>query len=575
MASIQTLTGGEDELRRLQQPTYTTPGAPVGGTTTGGGAIDMPPITPPGGPGTNPGYAGGLFPRIDFEPRPQPTGGSAPQPGQWDGGYWTGPGPRIDSEQPARQMFTQGATGFRPGMQAAIAARQGAGAQGASDYNTLNQLYRRYQNEGGQWQNYGVRSLSMDYPNVAGDPWSEDNVSTDDPNYMPQRVRDAIAWGIVRPEDAQLAKEEFIRTGGELLYSPGVVRTFGNVSSIPNRGAGITGLDPRLTGGAGAAGGGGAYGGGYGGAYGGGGGAYGGGWNAVQGPPWNAGRQSFSYPAVPNQFDDPLTARLENVINQQLTSLEQPQANPAIDNLIQTISHQFTNMSGRMNGPQSNPALERLNQFLDQQFSELSQTPGYSPEELAIMRTQMLEPIERDRAAGRNRVLERTAARGMLPSSGLNEQDLQMLVDRPAEERRVAAQRDLAINAIDQRRNDLNQAMQVGQVAGMQIPEWQRQQYQRDLTNMLNLGRLGGIEIPGLMRDEDRQRRNEALQLASLGYELPGRALQESLAVINGSPGPDSLFNQAVQLENAQRYQQQLNQNRWLQIAQLIAGLDF
>lgn len=238
--------------------------------------------------------------------------------------------------------------------------------------------------------------------------------------------------------------------------------------------------------------------------------------------PWNASRNTFNYGAPPLQFDDPYTKRLEDIINQQLSALEQPQSNPAMDQLLE---------------------------FLNKQFQTLSTAPGYSPEDLALLRTQFLEPIERDRAAGRQRVLERTAARGMLPSSGLHEQDLQEMVDRPSEERRIAAQRDLAIDAINRRRQDLDRA--------------------------LNLGQVGAVQIPGLQRDEDRQRRTEALQLASILYDLPNRALQENLAVINGAPGPESLFNQAVQLQNVRNQQQAINQQKWAQIGALLAGLDF
>jgi hypothetical protein len=236
-----------------------------------------------------------------------------------------------------------------------------------------------------------------------------------------------------------------------------------------------------------------------------------------------AGRQpaSFNFNNMPGfQFDDPYTKQLEDLVRQNLTAIQQPQANPALD---------------------------QLTQFLNSRFTELSQSPGYSPEDLALIRTQMLEPIERDRAANRDRVLQRTASRGMLPSSGLHEQDLQEFVDRPAMEARTAAQRDLAINAIGQRRNDLNQA--------------------------LGLGKMAGIDIPGLQRSEDQSRRSEALNLSSLLYDLPNRAMQQANSVIAGSPGPQDLFSQALQLQQSQQQQQAMNAQKWAQIGQLIAGL--
>lgn len=234
-----------------------------------------------------------------------------------------------------------------------------------------------------------------------------------------------------------------------------------------------------------------------------------------------ASRTGFDFGNMPGfQFDDPYTMQLEDLIKQNLTAIQQPQANPALD---------------------------QLTAFLNKQFTDLSTSPGYSPEELAILRTQFSEPIERDRAANRDRVLQRTASRGMLPSSGLHEQDLQQFVDQPAMEARTAAQRDLAINAIGQRRADLNQAAQFGKTAG--------------------------IDIPGLQRAEDQGRRAEALNLSSLLYDLPNRAQQQAANVVNGSPGPQDLFSQSIQLQQAQQQQQALNAQKWTQIGQLIAGL--
>lgn len=293
------------------------------------------------------------------------------------------------------------------------------------------------------------------------------------------------------------------------------------------------------------------------------------------GPAPQASRNSFNFSAPPFQFDDPYTKRLEDIVNQQLTALEQPQTNPALDQLLGTINQQFGKFSDRVNTPQSNPALDQLLSFLGSRFNELSGSPGMSPEDLAILRTQMLEPIERDRAANRDRVTARTASRGMLPSSGLHEQDLQEFVDRPAMEARTGAQRDIAIHAMGQRRQDLGEAVNVGKMAGVDIPQMQRTNEQQDLSTLLNLGQIGGIQVPGLMRAEDQARRAESLQLASLLYDLPGRALAENMSVINGTPGPESLFNQAMQLQQVQTQNQALNANRWAQIGQLLAGLEF
>lgn len=188
-----------------------------------------------------------------------------------------------------------------------------------------------------------------------------------------------------------------------------------------------------------------------------------------------------------------------------------------------------------------NAELDRLMNFIGTQFAEKSNSQGYSPEEQALLRTQALEPIERDRAALNRRVLERTSARGFLPSSGLNELDMRE-VDRDAETRRTVAQRDLAINAINKRQADQQQALQLAQL-GLQIPNQQGQQ---------------------------------AMSVANSLYQLPRNALMDSLQVLNAS-SPQSAISPLIQLQQQQQQQALYDQQRtaamWQQIGSLLAGM--
>lgn len=214
---------------------------------------------------------------------------------------------------------------------------------------------------------------------------------------------------------------------------------------------------------------------------------------------------------MPDQFDDPYTKQLEGIAKAQMGQVR------------------------------SNPGLDQLTAFLQKQFGELSSAPGFSPDELAVLRTQALEPIEELRNASKKRALERTSMRGMLPSSGLNELDMRD-IDIAADKSRAAAGRDLAINAIDRRDADLSRAGQIASQLGLQIPG---------------------------------QQRSEELALASLLYDLPRKALQDALAVTQGSPTANDLFSQAVRLAQTNQQNQLMNQNKWAQLAQLLAGLDF
>lgn len=198
---------------------------------------------------------------------------------------------------------------------------------------------------------------------------------------------------------------------------------------------------------------------------------------------------------------------------------------------------------GQMGAIQSNPALDKLLAFLDTRFTELSTNPGYSPQEQALLRTQALDPIEADRSASQRRSLERTARNGWLPSSGLHELDSRE-VDATYDRMRGGVQRDLGINAINKRNQDLGQALAVGQMAGVQIPG---------------------------------QQRGETLNLANLLYNMPRQSMYDALAVVNGSPAPGDQFGNAVQMYQQQQNQQALNDQRnrefWASMGELFGNL--
>lgn len=170
------------------------------------------------------------------------------------------------------------------------------------------------------------------------------------------------------------------------------------------------------------------------------------------------------------------------------------------------------------------PYTRRLEEILLSQLQTLTATPGYSPEELAVLRTQAIEPLEADRQASQRRSTERISARGMLPSSGLAELDSRD-VDYQYDKLRGAVQRDLSVGAIDRRR-----------------------------------------------QDQGRQ-----IEVANLLYQLPRQAMMDNLAVINGTSNPNDVFTQALQLLNARTGITNTNNANnaayWSQLGELFAEL--
>lgn len=127
------------------------------------------------------------------------------------------------------------------------------GASGSSELDRLRQQYQKYQTGGGQWQQYGVRSLQgMDLGgnNQANDIYANDNVSRDAAGYQNPLVQEAIRRGIVRPEDAENARWE-IENYNDLYYEPGKMRTFDGMAGKAGRADGITGAGPEHSGGVG------------------------------------------------------------------------------------------------------------------------------------------------------------------------------------------------------------------------------------------------------------------------------------------------------------------------------------
>ena len=234
----------------------------------------------------------------------------------------------------------------------------------------------------------------------------------------------------------------------------------------------------------------------------------------------------------------------EHRIFEALTPKLQPRAggigplfDDAASNQLQSIAQ------AQMGQVRSNPGLDQLLSFLNSQFSQLSQHPGYSPEDMAILNTQAFEPIEARRQADQKRVLERTAARGFLPSSGLTE-DMSQQADTEANRQRTVAGRDLAINAIGQRRSDLDKALQIGSLLGLDIP---------------------------------RSQRSEELNLARVPYDMGRNSLSDLLAVINGSATSNDVFSQQLQTNQQNLLTQQQNDQRnavlMSQIGTILAGL--
>lgn len=251
--------------------------------------------------------------------------------------------------------------------------------------------------------------------------------------------------------------------------------------------------------------------------------AYGGNWDADA-------QQQFDYRQSRGQTADEILQHTREDVNARYpgggSSGSRGGVAPLFDDAASNQLHQIA--QAQMGEVRSNPGLDSLMKFLNSQFTRLSTNPGYSPEDLAILDTQAFEPIEQRRQADHQRVLERSAARGIMPSSGLTELDARS-VDNEANRQRTVAGRDLAVNAIGKRQSDLDRALQIGSLLGLDIP---------------------------------RSQRSEELSLAKVPYQMGRDSLADLLAVINGSASSNDLFSQSLQSQQLSYQQQQQNDAR-------------
>ena len=166
----------------------------------------------------------------------------------------------------------------------------------------------------------------------------------------------------------------------------------------------------------------------------------------------------------------------------------------------------------------SDPGYQRLIQYLEQRFQDL-QGPGRTGAEQEVIRTQALDPIERDRTAARQRVMERLSARGITPDSGIAQQALNE-VDKAFDGMRAVTQNTMATDELQRREG--------------------RNQYAEGLAGTL-------YQIP---QDRNREAIGYAGGLADLGTQRLQLAMQA--AGMGGSP--QSMFQSMMQMA-------QLNQN--------------
>jgi hypothetical protein len=196
-------------------------------------------------------------------------------------------------------------------------------------------------------------------------------------------------------------------------------------------------------------------------------------------------------------------------------------------------------MLARINSLQSgdDAGLQRLMSFLEQRFSDL-QGPGRTGAEEEVLRTQALDPIERDRQAARQRLTERLAARGITQESGIFQQALAQL-DHEFDGMRAQTQTSMASNEIQRREGSQQMAVNVA-MSMYDIPQGRARE---------------ALGYAGSLADLGPQRLQLAMQAAGMG----------------GSP--QSMFSSLMQMAQLNQNSQLLDQRNSGQLWQGLGSI--
>ena len=223
-----------------------------------------------------------------------------------------------------------------------------------------------------------------------------------------------------------------------------------------------------------------------------------------------------------NVFSDPATAGWESLLRSMTERLNTPQQTPGYDNLVQYLN----------------------------QYMQTLQGPAYTPGQSELIQTQALDPMTQTRDAQRQDILRQASARGLNPTSGPIQQQLQDL-ERNYGRARTQVQSGFATNAIGLEKSQQAQAAQVGQ-----------------MLQALEQGQLTG--------NEDR-----AMQAVSLMGQIPALAdsrlgaANQTLSATNAPLATilSYILNQQGQGQQQRQFDAQQNAAYWKQIGDLLGGI--
>jgi hypothetical protein len=271
-------------------------------------------------------------------------------------------------------------------------------------------------------------------------------------------------------------------------------------------------------------------------------------------------------------FSDPVLQGFMDFGQGAIDKLMGPQTiNPVLQQAIDAL----TKMSSQ-GAPQMDMSwMAPLQAAVQKRQAQIDQ-PGYSPAQQDILRTQVTDPLEAQRSAAKQQVMEHMAARGIQPGSGIMEQAL-MDVDRQFSQMRTGGERDLATKEMAQDEARKQEAVQINQILAQLGLSGSQANLQGQIAgrgqNMGAAGQLAGIGSQ--LQDEPIRNLMSAMGIYGNMAELPFKANANaigSMNAINNQNVPQAndmgsliqlLLGLSNQGENVYQNGQQTDSNFW------------
>jgi hypothetical protein len=232
------------------------------------------------------------------------------------------------------------------------------------------------------------------------------------------------------------------------------------------------------------------------------------------------------------QFSDPLTKAYEEMLKSQTTLYQNQQAEMATAAAQKKLVQADTDA-----------AVKKLTDFINGRVDKLS-GPAYTDSEANVIKTRLLDPLEADRTASRQRSLENIGSRGFDPTSGIAQQMFQD-VDREYDKTRSRVHGDVAYEQIQEERSR----------------EQEAQDLLKYLSQLPQAKARGDLDFVNYLNDLVSQPGEKALGTSALSADLPVQRTQLALQTLGLGGQPINSINGVMSLLNNSAQNRYLDQN--------------